>query len=321
MAWVNDDEIGKLTEWLSNLKIKYLDINAEANEIVEKRLADQKLSNQSVLKLERMKMPTFDGRIREYPRFKTDFLKQVSPSIKDPDSQAYVLKSCLNGEPLDITEGVDHSITEMWRRLDERYGRVRKLADAVMTDIKRLKVVLEGDGRKMVELVNVVERGYRDLERAGMSNEISNAVAMSWIEEKLSPIVRREWHMSVVDDSDGEDKNDFKHLLEFLLKQRRCIEFGSEGVRSQNVNHAGRICHVGDTGDAKGGCQLHGFASTSHTIHDCFTYNRMNPKEKVDALSQNNYCFYCLRNRESKLPGEKGMRHRSMQKIPPRKSA
>ena len=105
-----------------------------------------------------------------------------------------MLKSCLNGEPLDIAKGVDHSITEMWKRLDERYGRARKLADAVMTDIKRLKVVLEGDGRKMVELVNVLERGYRDLERAGTSNEISHAVAISWIEEKLSLIVRREWH-------------------------------------------------------------------------------------------------------------------------------
>ena len=59
-------------------------------------------------------------------------------------------------------------------RLDDRYGRSRKLADAIMSDIKRLKAVPEGDDKIMVELVKVIGNGYRELERGDMGGEMSN---------------------------------------------------------------------------------------------------------------------------------------------------
>ena len=90
------------------------------------------ISCNSRIKLEPMKMPTFNGQIREYPRFRRDFEMQVMPSVKSADSAAYILKSCLFEEPHDIVKSVDDDVREMWNRLDERYGRSSKLADAVM---------------------------------------------------------------------------------------------------------------------------------------------------------------------------------------------
>ena len=49
----------------------------------------------------------------------------------------------------------------MWRRLDEKYGKASKLTDAVMNDIKRMRPVREGEYKKFIELVDVVERGSR----------------------------------------------------------------------------------------------------------------------------------------------------------------
>ena len=95
------------------------------------------------LKLERMKMPSFSGDIREYPRFKADFQKHVMPCLKNKDSSAYVLKSCLSAGPLDIVKNVDEDIFEMWSRLDDKYGRIPKLIDAVMLDIEQLRAVAD----------------------------------------------------------------------------------------------------------------------------------------------------------------------------------
>ena len=128
-------------------------------------------------------------------RFKNDFKMQVVPSVKDSASQSYVLKSCLSGDPLDIVKSVNDDINEMWTRLDDRYGKSRKLADAIMSDIKRLTAVTEGDDKRMVELVNVIENGYRELQIAGMGSEMSNTVFMSWIEEKLAPTIRGEYSL------------------------------------------------------------------------------------------------------------------------------
>ena len=50
-----------------------------------------KEANKAELKLERMKLPTFDGDICSFPRFKSDSDRYVKPSVS-PDSCSYVLK-------------------------------------------------------------------------------------------------------------------------------------------------------------------------------------------------------------------------------------
>ena len=111
-------------------------------------------------------MPKFDGNIRDYPRFKADFTRQVLPEYKnDMHTAAYTLKSCLSKGPLNLVRNVDDDLTEMWNRLDKKYGKASKLTDAIMNDIKKLRVVREGDDKRFVVLVDVVESGFRDLER------------------------------------------------------------------------------------------------------------------------------------------------------------
>ena len=78
------------------------------------------------IRLEHMKMPVFDEDIRDYPGFKSDFLKQVVPEMKSKDSTAYVLRSCLTKILLDIVKNLDDDLDEMWKRLDEKYGKPSK---------------------------------------------------------------------------------------------------------------------------------------------------------------------------------------------------
>ena len=68
-----------------------------------------KLSN---LRLEKIKMPRFDGDLREYPRFRKDFEVQVMPSLTN-NTAPYTLRSCLGKEPIAVVKGVDDDIAEM----------------------------------------------------------------------------------------------------------------------------------------------------------------------------------------------------------------
>ena len=43
--------------------------------------------------------------------------------MKSKDSMAYVLRLCLTKIPLDIVKNVDDDLDEMWKRLDQRYGK------------------------------------------------------------------------------------------------------------------------------------------------------------------------------------------------------
>ena len=100
-------------------------------------------------RLEHMKMPVFDGDIRDYPRFKSYILKQVVPEMKSKDSTAYVLLSYLRNILFDIVKNVDDDLDEMWKRRDEKCGKPSKLADVVMYDIKKLRAIREGDDKNL----------------------------------------------------------------------------------------------------------------------------------------------------------------------------
>ena len=63
----------------------------------------------SNLRLEKIKMPKFDGELREYPRFRKDFEVQVIPSLNS-STAPYTLRSCLGKEPLAVVKGVDDDI-------------------------------------------------------------------------------------------------------------------------------------------------------------------------------------------------------------------
>ena len=95
----------------------------------------------------------------DYPRSKSDFQRQVLPRLKKPETAAYVLKSCLSKCPFDIIRNVDDNLDEMWKRLNEKYGKASKLTDVVMFDIKQLKVIRKGDNKRFIELVDTVEEG------------------------------------------------------------------------------------------------------------------------------------------------------------------
>ena len=53
-----------------------------------------------------------------------------------------------------------------------------------MNDIKQLKLVFDGEDKKFINMVDVIENGYRDLKRANMEREISNTTVISLIEGK-----------------------------------------------------------------------------------------------------------------------------------------
>ena len=81
---------------------------------------------------------------------------------------AYVLRSCLGKEPEGLVKSIDDDVQEMWRRLDEKYGDPAKIADVIIDSIRRFRTLKEGEDKRFIEFVTLVEDGYRDLSRLGL---------------------------------------------------------------------------------------------------------------------------------------------------------
>ena len=318
--------------WMKKIRKIYSQINLKVGIFMQNHKKNTKLavsknemSAGQGIRLEHIKMPVFDGDIRDYPRFKSDFLKQVVPEMESKDSMAYVLRSCLTKIPLDIVKNVDDDLDEMWKRLDEKYGKPSKLADVVMYDIKKLSAIREGDDKRFIDLVDIVEKSYRDLLRVGIEREISNTSTVRIIEVKLPKDIRREWSREVNrTDSKVEESNKFPYLLNFLLEQKRIIEYESMSLCTGGVPIKGYANHLDEDGDNSNEikdeqtvqwkpqfqCWIH--STNKHTIGECKVYLGKQPEDRVRTLKENRACYSCLRLGIDHLTVNAGNNVRSM---------
>ena len=104
--------------------------------------------------------PKFSGDIRRYPTFVKDYEKYMAVTY---GRDAYALRTCLAGKAADVAAGCDDNYEEIWRRLDAYFLNPERAVNAVMSEMRGLKPLKENDTLGFLEMVDVVERGWRDL--------------------------------------------------------------------------------------------------------------------------------------------------------------
>ena len=218
------------------------------------------------------------------------------------DDVSYVLRSCLGSDPAAIVNSVDDDISEMWNRLDEKYGAPGKVADVIIDGIRRTIIIREGEEKRFVEFVEIVEDGYRDLKRLGLESEITTTSSVSIIEKKLPADIRRKWAEIVSADNSIVDKtNKFPSLLKFLRSQRGAIEYDTASLRvpagpvKALIHHttAKEEIDIKDQRMTQGKCLIH--EGGKHSTEQCKVYSSKSIAEKRTLLKEKNACWSCLK--------------------------
>ena len=291
--------------WISNVQVLYSQIfeifETRISEKEESKLSETTLCNSNspgtanYVHLEKIKRPHFEGDIREYPQFKRDFQTQVMPGLTKLTAP-YTLRTCLDKEALAQVKSVDDDIEEMWARLDEKFGDPGKVTDVIINDIKRFKVIREGESKKFVEFVDMIEDSYRDLKRLGIEKEITTTSSVSTIESKLPPDHRKEWARLVSSRKSTVDKTDkFPSLLDFLLDQKRAIEYDASDLRSADTPQVRGATHLSDGRPSPTAkyCLVHGNAK--HSTYECRNYLAKPVQQRKDVVKDKLACFSCLK--------------------------
>ena len=131
-----------------------------------------------------------------------------------------------------------------------------------------MSAIPDGNDSKFIALVDIMERGYRDLKRIKFEKEISNATTVSMVEAVLPKFILREWSREVNrKDSKVEETNKFDYLLEFLLEQKRILEYQAADLRSSDA-YPKKV--INRNSAEKVSCWIH--KSDSHFIEDCNKY-------------------------------------------------
>ena len=201
--------------------------------IYAKHSADSS-SKQSAIIVKPIDTPRFSGNIREYSSFRQDFHRLMTEKY---GKDAYVLRSCLSGIARDTVKGVEDDYDEMFYRLHKSYGDPRKFVDTIVYDLKSLRPIPDGDSKRFIATANVIERCWLDLKRMDLSEEMNTVTMVSMIERLLPSTQRREWVLKM--DSNGKDsKGMFENLLQYILQEKRILEYLENDVRSSGKSRA-----------------------------------------------------------------------------------
>ncbi|XP_022806416.1 uncharacterized protein LOC111343493 [Stylophora pistillata] len=257
----------------------------------------------SFLQLVKVRMPHFDGKLRKYPQFKRNFQKQVMTQTRKGDA-AYFLRTCLEGEPARLVKSVDDEIGEMWQRLNEKYGDPAKVADVIIDEIKRFRMLREGEDHRFIDFVTLLEDGYRDLKRLGLETEITTTSSVSVTEKALTPDIKRKWSELVSSrDSPVDKSNKFPSLLDFLQSKKRAIEYESAILRaaSSNQYHKGAAHCAASISEEKQEnsreprpkCLIHD--NGRHWTVNCRLYQAKTIDGKKNLLTEKRACWSCLK--------------------------
>ena len=78
-------------------------------------------------------------------------------------------------------------------RLDEKFANSAKLIDCIISEIQRFQKI-DNDDKRFIAFVDVINRGYRDLNKLNLEQEISNLHVLRIIEGKLPKHLQSEWY-------------------------------------------------------------------------------------------------------------------------------
>ena len=286
-------------EWLEEVYQKFSETQKKVfcikKEEEGRRAEAARKEQRSKIQLKPVDLPKFSGRVRDYPRFRSDFMKYVLPHT-DEEAAAFTLRMCLSEDARDKVSLLDE-VNDMMEKLDEEYGDPSALTDLVVNEIKKFD--MKGS-RKLIEFIDVVEKAYFDLKKLNMEKEISNTTIVSIIEMKLPEDIRRKWAERVsMDDSPVDKANKFPHLLKYLLEVGRTMRYLSAELRDPIPTKKGQVHNATSSyvaakpRESRQACWLHN--SSTHSIEECKVFLNMNMERKQQVVNEKGVCRNCLK--------------------------
>ena len=196
------------------------------------------------VKVKSLPHPEFSGDIRKFGTFTKDYDRLMTPIYgRDP----YALYKCLTGEAVECVRGVEDNFDSMISRLNTKYANPCKLTDCVVNDIKQLGIIPEGNFEKFIDSVNILERAWLDMSKFDLKKEM-NSSSMDTLVERILP--RKIFHDWVKISETLVDKSSlFKHLLDFLLAEKRICEYMNSDLRSPGKVRSNNVQCVSNNSD------------------------------------------------------------------------
>ena len=278
----------------------------EAMTSAVKKMAETMMSSKSKSSgLERLPVPTWDGRRRSYSTWKKEFNHWMTKCSQDEDEQLQRFRKAMP-KGLWWTDQVKtcKSITQAWKILDIEFEDRRKLMDELLAGINNQKQV-KRDSKSLTHYATIITSYVNDMEdnNCSVTSSMEAPFFMSQLLSKLDPRDNAEFGREM---RRMKREENVTNLVDWLHEEA-CIRSRGKQESEEDVaerssrgnyykrsdNHAANYKAPSDE-KCPLGC------STKHLLAACPNYQSSSVNERWEVVKKHQRCRKCLRSHHTK---------------------
>ena len=180
------------------------------------------------IRLKPISLPKFTGNKRDFYRWRKEWdalQRQGEPTGSQEVRKFQLLDSLDDKVVRDLRLSTYSTATEVFRVLENRFGNQAAIAFEIVEELQAMPPVRGYQPRKIVELIQAVEKALYDLNELGNVEAVKNPLVTKSIESKLPESLKKEWLVYAADDRRAvQHQNRFDKLLAFLRGQEAIYE-------------------------------------------------------------------------------------------------
>ena len=143
------------------------------------------------------------------------------PNLSSEEA-AFTLRQCLSENVQNELADCDDDLDEMISRLDEKFANPAKLVDSIISEVQKFRRIDVDDNKRIISIVDLIDRGYRDLRKLNVEREMCNSHVLGIIEGKLPKNLQSGWYRTIYKKKMAINKKN-PELLKFVKIERAAL--------------------------------------------------------------------------------------------------
>lgn len=242
-------------------------------------------------KIEKPKLPTFNGDVREYAIFRADFKHAVESHFSERDAITF-LRTCLRDKPLQLIKGIGTDYRAAWEYLDAIYGDPRFVSDTIVQDITKFKALQPGEDARFCELVHLVNRSYNTLKEVGNQNDMNNSHMLAVIERKMCNEDLKVWSREIERLGGAAT---LEGLMKWMTSEMKLRMRATAPLRLSSSQQRGAVYQFSAEVPEKTKHKCWFCEMSTHWPDQCTKFAALKYNERMEAAKRNHVCFSCLK--------------------------
>ncbi|KAJ8260443.1 hypothetical protein GJAV_G00182210 [Gymnothorax javanicus] len=185
--------------------------------------------------------------------------------------------------------------------LENWFGSQTAIAIEIVEELQRLPAVKSHQPRKIVELIQAVEKALEDLSGLGDTGALKNPLVTKSVESKLPDALKKEWLLYAAERFSSEPEKRFDSLLAFLKSQESIYEqldqLRDEEPPRKEIRPEQRQARTRASNQSSShlsGCVICGDIKHKKKLYFCKKFRALKLTEKKDAVQKLGACWKCL---------------------------